>query len=59
MASPNDTSGTDIESLTSVQRQSLDQLRELTNGADDEVSMGVLRTVEWDVQVRFVPHFAS
>jgi len=39
--------------LTPHQQHALDQLRELTNGADDEVSMGVLKSVEWDVQVRF------
>ena len=39
--------------LTAVQQQALDQLRDLTNGADDDVAAGVLRAVEWDVQVRF------
>jgi nucleosome binding factor SPN SPT16 subunit len=39
------------EMLTPHQQRALDQLRELTNGADDEVSMGVLKSVEWDVQV--------
>ena len=39
--------------LTAVQQQALNQLRDLTNGADDDVAAGVLRAVEWDVQVRF------
>jgi len=38
--------------LTPVQVQALAQLRELTNGADDEeVTIGVLSSVGWDVQV--------
>jgi len=39
--------------LSPHQQHALDQLRELTNGADEEVSMAVLKSVEWDVQVRF------
>ena len=39
--------------LTAVQQQALNQLRDLTNGADDDVAAGVLRAVEWDVQVSF------
>jgi hypothetical protein len=40
-----------MENLTVDQRQALNQLRTLANGADDEVAMGVLESVDWDVQV--------
>lgn len=39
--------------ITDEQTLALDQLRELTNGADDEVSIAVLSTVDWDVHVRY------
>lgn len=39
--------------LTPRQHQALQQLRDLTNGADDDVAASVLRSVDWDVQVRF------
>ncbi|KAF5352935.1 hypothetical protein D9758_007874 [Tetrapyrgos nigripes] len=37
-------------SLTSSQTAALNQLRDLTNGADDEVTIGILESVDWDVQ---------
>ncbi|KAJ3922640.1 hypothetical protein F5877DRAFT_33353 [Lentinula edodes] len=40
----------DLTSLTPSQTRALGQLRDLTNGGDDEVAMGVLRSVDWDVQ---------
>lgn len=40
----------DFSSLTPSQTRALGQLRDLTNGGDDEVAMGVLRSVDWDVQ---------
>lgn len=40
-----------MDELDSRQQQALLQLRELTNGADDDVSISVLSTVDWDVQV--------
>ncbi|KAF9527193.1 hypothetical protein CPB83DRAFT_856527 [Crepidotus variabilis] len=43
-------SNADASNLSATQRHSLEQLRELTNGADDEVSIGVLGSVGWDVQ---------
>ncbi|KJA21729.1 hypothetical protein HYPSUDRAFT_41573 [Hypholoma sublateritium FD-334 SS-4] len=36
--------------LSPRQHQALQQLRDLTNGADDDVAAGVLRSVDWDVQ---------
>ncbi|KAF8154634.1 hypothetical protein B0H34DRAFT_676376 [Crassisporium funariophilum] len=39
-----------MDALDSDQRRSLQQLREITNGADDEVAVGVLSSVDWDVQ---------
>ncbi|KAF5354105.1 hypothetical protein D9756_007270 [Leucocoprinus leucothites] len=39
-----------MSNLSDSQRRALDQLRELTNGANDEVSIGVLESVEWDVE---------
>ncbi|KAJ3998837.1 hypothetical protein F5050DRAFT_1886836 [Lentinula boryana] len=41
---------TDTSSLTPSQTRALNQLRDLTNGGDDEVAMGVLSSVDWDVQ---------
>jgi hypothetical protein len=40
-----------MDNLTDDQRQALNQLRTLTDGADDEVSVNVLSSVDWDVQV--------
>ena len=40
-----------MDGLDSKQRQALLQLRELTDGADDEVSISMLSIVDWDVQV--------
>jgi hypothetical protein len=40
-----------MENLTVDQQRALNQLRVLTNGADDDVAMGVLDSVDWDVQV--------
>lgn len=37
--------------LTASQNQALAQLRDLTNGGDDDVAVSVLSSVEWDVQV--------
>ncbi|TFK24079.1 hypothetical protein FA15DRAFT_756742 [Coprinopsis marcescibilis] len=39
-----------MNDLSSTQEAAVAQLRELTNGGDDEVAISVLRTVEWDVQ---------
>lgn len=41
----------DTESLTPSQRNALDQLQTLTAGGDPEVAIGVLSSVDWDVQV--------
>ncbi|THU84302.1 hypothetical protein K435DRAFT_870418 [Dendrothele bispora CBS 962.96] len=40
----------DQSALTPSQNEALNQLRDLTNGGDDEVTIGVLESVEWDVQ---------
>ncbi|KAI0655019.1 hypothetical protein C8Q70DRAFT_1047654 [Cubamyces menziesii] len=40
----------DLDSLTPVQRGALEQLQALTNGGDPEVAIGVLSSVDWDVQ---------
>ncbi|KAI8973135.1 hypothetical protein BD414DRAFT_425237 [Trametes punicea] len=40
----------DLESLTPAQRSALEQLQALTNGGDPEVAVGVLSSVDWDVQ---------
>ncbi len=39
-----------MDGLTSSQLQALNQLRDLTNGGDDDVAIGVLSSVEWDVR---------
>ncbi|KXN82918.1 UBX domain-containing protein 10 [Leucoagaricus sp. SymC.cos] len=39
-----------MSNLTDSQRRALDQLRELTNGGSDEVSIGVLESVDWNVE---------
>jgi FAS-associated factor 2 len=40
-----------MDSLDDIQRHAVLQLRELINGADEDVAVGVLSSVEWDVQV--------
>ncbi|KAI0328746.1 hypothetical protein GY45DRAFT_1325890 [Cubamyces sp. BRFM 1775] len=40
----------DLDSLTPAQRGALEQLQALTNGGDPEVAVGVLSSVDWDVQ---------
>jgi len=40
-----------MDSLDDIQRNAVLQLRELINGADEDVAVGVLSSVEWDVQV--------
>jgi len=45
-----------MDGLDSKQRQALLQLRELTDGADDEVSISMLSIVDWDVQVNFAEY---
>ncbi|KAJ3492833.1 hypothetical protein NLJ89_g11154 [Agrocybe chaxingu] len=39
-----------MDDLDNDQRAALQQLREITNGADDDVAIGVLSSVDWDVQ---------
>jgi len=39
-----------MSNLSDSQRRALDQLRELTNGGSDEVSIGVLESFDWDVE---------
>lgn len=38
-------------SLTSSQTAALEQLQAITNGGDQDVAIGVLASVDWDVQV--------
>ncbi|KIK66065.1 hypothetical protein GYMLUDRAFT_82458 [Collybiopsis luxurians FD-317 M1] len=40
----------DLSSLTPSQVRAVEQLRDLTNGGDDEVAIGVLTSVDWDVE---------
>ncbi|KAI0635398.1 hypothetical protein C8Q77DRAFT_1107844 [Trametes polyzona] len=40
----------DVDSLTTTQKAAFDQLQALTNGGDPEVAIGVLSSVDWDVQ---------
>jgi len=40
-----------ISSLTSSQASALEQLQAITNGGDPDVAIGVLASVDWDVQV--------
>ena len=42
----------DTEGLSPSQQAALDQLQALTNGGDVDVAIGVLESVQWDVQVR-------
>ena len=39
-----------MDSLDDIQRHAVLQLRELVNGADEDVAVSVLSSVEWDVQ---------
>jgi len=40
-----------MNNLSDSQRRAVDQLRELTNGGSDEVSIDVLESFDWDVEV--------
>ncbi|KAH9855493.1 hypothetical protein C2E23DRAFT_724045 [Lenzites betulinus] len=40
----------DVDSLTPTQKAAFDQLQALTDGGDPEVAIGVLSSVDWDVQ---------
>jgi len=40
-----------MDSLNDDQRYALSQLRELTNGGDDEAAINILESVGWNVQV--------
>ena len=40
-----------ISSLTPSQAAALEQLQAITNGGDPDVAIGVLASVDWDVQV--------
>ncbi|KAH9916742.1 uncharacterized protein BXZ73DRAFT_53631 [Epithele typhae] len=40
----------DVDSLSPTQRDALSQIQALTNGGDSEVAIGVLSSVNWDVQ---------
>lgn len=40
-----------ISSLTPSQTAALEQLQAITNGGDPDVAIGVLASVDWDVQV--------
>jgi len=40
-----------MDDLSIEQRRALQQLREITNGDDDDFAIGVLSSVDWDVQV--------
>jgi len=39
-----------ISSLTQPQAAALEQLQAITNGGDPDVAIGVLASVDWDVQ---------
>jgi UBA-like domain len=43
-----------MDGLTPDQVAAVAQLRELTNGSDEEVAVNVLRSVDWDVEVGFI-----
>ena len=44
----------DVDSLSPAQRAALSQLQALTDGGDTEVAIGVLASVDWDVQVSMI-----
>lgn len=41
-----------MDGLTAEQISAVAQLSELTNGSDEDVAINVLRSVDWDVEVR-------
>ena len=41
-----------MDGLTVTQRDAVIQLRDLTNGGDDEVNIGILSSVDWNMEVR-------
>ena len=41
-----------MDGLNDDQRYALSQLRELTNGGDDDAAINILESVGWNVQVR-------
>lgn len=44
-----------ISSLTPSQTAAFEQLQAITNGGDPDVAIGVLASVDWDVQVSTTP----
>lgn len=48
-----------MSNLNDTQRRALDQLRELTNGGSDEISISVLQSVDWNVEVSNYPASSS
>ena len=41
-----------MEALTDPERETLSQLQVITNGADVDIQISLLQSVNWDLQVR-------
>jgi hypothetical protein len=41
-----------MEALTDSERDTLSQLQAITNGADVDIQISLLQSVNWDLQVR-------
>lgn len=41
----------DVDTLSATQKDALAQLQAITDGGDTDVAVGVLESVDWDVQV--------
>jgi hypothetical protein len=42
-----------MDHLTEEQKVALEQLQSITNSSDDDVTVSVLQSVDWDVQVNY------
>ena len=41
----------DVEALSATQKEALAQLQAIMDGGDADVAIGILESVDWDVQV--------
>ena len=41
----------DVEALSAAQKEALAQLQAIMDGGDADVAIGILESVDWDVQV--------
>lgn len=40
-----------MDALTDAEKETLSQLQAITNGADEDIQISLLQSVDWDLQV--------